>query len=183
LENVTEKNLIEVNDLTQLKKLSFSATHVLEFDISSILRFKNLKDIWLINFYIKQIQLVPFAEFSDLSLKDLQIDAKSLDLIFIQSRFITQLYLRNIRTSGNLNFNTSFQNLKQVLFCGDYSLTSSNFKRLFKAIEGSANTLTELGVMFPNSEDIESYVDTLKRLTHLNYVNCDILREVILCLN
>jgi hypothetical protein len=179
LRNVTEKQLTEVNVLTQLKTLSFYAPQVLEFDISAILRFKNLKYIWLENFAIKQIQGTPFTELSNLSLSEIQIDAKSLDLIFIHSKFITHLYLQNITTSGILNFNTSFQNLTRVSIYGYYSLTSNNFKRVFKAIEGSANTLTELAVNFPNPEELQSYVETLRRLTHLRNLDCDILREVV----
>jgi hypothetical protein len=152
-----------------LERLHFDSPHVLEFDISSILRFRNLKSICLDTFAIQKIQSAPFAKLSRLALYKIQIDADSLDLIFIHSRFIIELILHEITTNGNLNFNTSFQNLNRIKI---YGLNSINFNRIFKAIRGSTNTLVALYVRFPTREEIDSNVEILQRLTKLKDFIC-----------
>jgi hypothetical protein len=158
-----------------LETLWLKAQYVLEIDLSLILRFINLKDIRLQNFVIKQIQLTPVAELSSLDLLDIQIDANSLDLIFIHSRFINKLGLYDITINGILNFNTSFQNINRAAICGLNS--SINFNRIFKAIGGSENTLNYLRVHFPTKE-IESN-SKLERFINLNYLICDVYPKVI----
>jgi hypothetical protein len=158
-----------------LKYLWFRASRVLEFDISSILRFKNLKGIRLEKFTIKKFQFAPFCKLSDLDFKEIEIDANSLDLIFIHSRF-KELWLKDITINGILKFNNSFQNLSRAVIC---RLNSSiNFNRIFKAIGGSANTLTDLNVRFQTHEDIESNIEILKRLTKLKSLTSETYPEV-----
>jgi hypothetical protein len=151
----------------------------LEFDISSILRFKNLKSIYLENYIIKEIQSIPLAKLSDLYLEKLEISAKSLDLLFIHSE-LTSLNLSHITITGNLKFNNSFQNLIDATILG---LNAIDFNRIFKAIGGSSKTLTDLNVHFPSHKEYESNVEILQRLSKLELFRCKILREVILCSN
>jgi hypothetical protein len=153
-----------------------------EFEITSILRFKNLKSIELIGFIIKPIQLVPFANLSKLKFIDIEIHAKSLDIIFVHSKFITDLNLNCINiTNGYLNFNNSFQNLRSVILQNRWVVMNpNNINSIIKAIGGSANTLTFLLIGFLYHEHIDSNLEILKRLTNLQHLDCTI-KKVFAC--